>query len=82
MKLTCGSELAGRNKGRSDAVLKKFCTQEGRKEGIQRGNCVVCFKTLSKHLQVSDKKLSKLMATEVDSLLKIHWTIYDGQKEE
>ena len=22
------------------------------------------------------------MATEVDSLLKIHWTVYDGQKQE
>jgi len=43
---------------------------------------VVCFKALSKHLQVSDKKISKLMATEVDSLLKIHWTVYDGQKQE
>ena len=39
------------------------------------------FTALSKHLQVSDKKTSKLLATDVDSLLKIHWTIYDSQKQ-
>jgi hypothetical protein len=82
MKLTCGSELLGRKKGRRDAMLKKLCTQEGREEGIQRGSCVAYFKALSKHLQVSDKKISKLMSTKVDSILKIHWTTYDSQKQE